>query len=336
MTETSLLPSALRPAWYTPVSGRISSQALVAENVPAAGQRTLYVGTSKGVVYALGENGYIRWRVELGQLDRICQQIDGYGVTGTGVIDPATHALYLVDGFGRLHALDLVTGAERAGWPVQLYTDHRKELVWGAMTLVNGSIYVGTGSLLRPADGRQGLPDRAGDEAGHAVGVGAAAARRRRQRVGVGRRHLQPEARLALRGDRERVSRRHERRQALQGVGGLRRAHRRAVPRPRRARRAPSAADARAGHRLLRLADPIYPSCLRRSGRGDQQGRLHLRLAGDERDCRDALQAAALQPDEPCAAALAAGVLAANRCRSTWPRPAGSSVSTLRDAAAGA
>ena len=34
MTETSLLPTSLRPAWYTPVSGRISSQALVAENVP--------------------------------------------------------------------------------------------------------------------------------------------------------------------------------------------------------------------------------------------------------------------------------------------------------------
>jgi PQQ-like domain len=155
MTETLLLPSALRPAWYTPVSGRISSQALVAENVPAPGQRTIYVATSKGIVYALGENGYIRWRVELGQLDRICQQIDGYGVTGTGVIDLSTRALYLADAFGRLHALDLVTGTERAGWPVQLYTDHRKELVWGAMTLVNGSIYVGTGSYCdRPMVGK--------------------------------------------------------------------------------------------------------------------------------------------------------------------------------------
>ena len=155
MTEASLLPTELRPAWYTPVSGRISSQALVAENVPAAGQRTVYVATSRGVVYALGENGYIRWRVELPQLDRICQQIDGYGITGTGVIDPATHALYLADAFGRLHALDLVTGAERAGWPVQLYTDHRRELVWGAMTLVNGSIYLGTGAYCdRPMVGK--------------------------------------------------------------------------------------------------------------------------------------------------------------------------------------
>ena len=155
MTETSLLPTSLRPAWYRPVSGRISSQALVAQDVPAPGLRTVYVATSTGVVYALGENGYIRWRVELGQLDRICQQIDGYGVTGTGVIDPATRALYVADAFGRLHALDLYTGAERAGWPVRLYTDHRRELVWGAMTLVNGSIYLGTGSYCdRPMVGK--------------------------------------------------------------------------------------------------------------------------------------------------------------------------------------
>src|SRR5438876_7657577 len=34
-TTTSLSPPSLRPAWYTPVAGRISSQALVADDVPA-------------------------------------------------------------------------------------------------------------------------------------------------------------------------------------------------------------------------------------------------------------------------------------------------------------
>jgi hypothetical protein len=145
-TDTSLSPPSVRPAWFTPISGRVSSQALVAQDVPAPGRRTVYVTTSKGVVYALAENGYVRWQVELGQLDRICQQIDGYGVTGTGVIDSSTHTLYVADAFGRIHALDLVTGAERPGWPVRIYSDYRKELVWGAMTLVNGSLYVGTGS----------------------------------------------------------------------------------------------------------------------------------------------------------------------------------------------
>jgi hypothetical protein len=154
-TATSLSPPSLRPAWYTPVAGRISSQGLVAQDVPSPGLRTVYVATTKGLVYALGENGYIRWRVELGQLERVCAQIDGYGVTGTPVIDPGTNALYVADAFGRLHALDLTTGAEHDGWPVHLYSDFRRELVWGALTIVNGSIYIGTGSFCdRPMVGK--------------------------------------------------------------------------------------------------------------------------------------------------------------------------------------
>jgi len=145
-TDTSLSPPSVRPAWFTPISGRVSAQALVAQDVPGPGQRTVYVATSKGVLYALAENGYVRWRAELGQLERVCQQIDGYGVTGTPAIDLGTHAIYAADAFGRIHALDLATGAERPGWPVTVYTDFRRELVWGALTAVDGSLYFGTGS----------------------------------------------------------------------------------------------------------------------------------------------------------------------------------------------
>jgi hypothetical protein len=145
-TDTALSPPSVRPAWFTPVSGRVSAQALVAQDVPAPGQRTVYVATSKGVLYALAENGYVRWRADLGQLERVCQQIDGYGVTGTPAIDLATHAIYVADAFGRVHALDLATGAERPGWPVTVYTDFRRELVWGALTDVDGALYFGTGS----------------------------------------------------------------------------------------------------------------------------------------------------------------------------------------------
>jgi PQQ-like domain len=154
-TATALPPKVLRPAWYTPISGRVSSQVLVAQDVPSPGRRTIYVATTKGVVYALADNGYVRWRVELGQLERFCSQIDGYGVTGTGGIDRASNAFYLVDAFGRLHALDLTTGAEHEGWPLRLYGDFRAELVWGALSIVHGSIYVGTGSYCdRPMVGK--------------------------------------------------------------------------------------------------------------------------------------------------------------------------------------
>jgi hypothetical protein len=145
-TDTSLSPASVKPAWYTPISGRVSSQALVAQDVPGPGLKTLYVATSRGLVYALAENGYVRWRVDLGQLERVCQQIDGYGVTGTPAIDLASRTLYVADAFGRIHALDLATGAERSGWPVAVYSDFRRELVWGALTIANGSLYFGTGS----------------------------------------------------------------------------------------------------------------------------------------------------------------------------------------------
>ena len=145
-TDTSFSAPSVKPAWYTPILGRVSSQALVAQDVPGPGLKTVYVATSRGMVYALAENGYVRWRVDLGQLERVCQQIDGYGVTGTPAIDLASRTLYVADAFGRVHALDLATGAERSGWPVTVYSDFRRELVWGALTIVNGSVYLGTGS----------------------------------------------------------------------------------------------------------------------------------------------------------------------------------------------
>src|SRR5262249_3550406 len=82
----------------------------------------------------------------VGQLTNRCAQLDGYGVTGTGVIDPATDTLYVADAFGRLHALALSNGAERPGWPVRVFTDDRRELVWGALSLVDGAVYVPTAS----------------------------------------------------------------------------------------------------------------------------------------------------------------------------------------------
>ena len=217
-TDESLSPTSLRPAWYTPISGRVSSQVLVAQDVPGPGQKTVYVATTRGLVYALAENGYVRWRVDLGQLERVCQQVDGYGVTGTPVIDLATHALYVADAFGRVHALDLATGAEHGGWPVAVYSDFRRELVWGALTLVDGSIYFGTGSYCdRKMVGKVFRVELATRAVSRWVAVPSAAGRRRK-RLGLGRARLQRHARLAVRRDGQRVRGRHEQRQALPRV----------------------------------------------------------------------------------------------------------------------
>jgi hypothetical protein len=145
---TAAAVGPLRSSWFAPLTGTVTAQPLVAHNVPRQGDTTLYVATQAGFVYALAANGYVRWRVDLGRLTLpSCPQVpDGWGVTGTPVIDPDTRALYVADAFGRLHALDLSTGAERTGWPVVLYGDYKRELVWGALLLEGGAVYAGTGA----------------------------------------------------------------------------------------------------------------------------------------------------------------------------------------------
>jgi hypothetical protein len=150
LARTSAASAPLRPdlgeIWAIKLPGRITSQPIVVRGAPGTHRATAYFATSAGVVQAVSDTGRPLWRVQVGTLKHTCPQLDGYGVTGTPVADPLTQALYLADGVGRLHALDLATGKERPGWPVRLYSDFRQELVWGALTRVRDSIYLGTGS----------------------------------------------------------------------------------------------------------------------------------------------------------------------------------------------
>ena len=62
-------------------------------------------------MYALAPNGYVRWRVDLGHQFNSCPQIpDGWGDHRNPRRRPQRGSLYVVDAFGRLHALDLGDG----------------------------------------------------------------------------------------------------------------------------------------------------------------------------------------------------------------------------------
>jgi hypothetical protein len=122
-----------------PVSGRITGQVL-------AGDGLFFATSTGGDVVAFDRNGTVFWRDNLGQLAHSCGQLDGYGVVGTGVIDPGSHTLYVADAFGRLHALALATGIERSGYPIRMFPGFDGQLAWGALTLAGGSVYVPTAS----------------------------------------------------------------------------------------------------------------------------------------------------------------------------------------------
>jgi len=136
-TATPAPASRVARRFVLPLSGRITAQVLNDGN--------LFVAASTGGdVVAFDRNGFVLWRDQLGQLANSCPQLDGYGVVGTGVIDPASRTFYVADAFGRLHALALANGAERPGWPVRVFTDVGRQLNWGALTLAGGSVYVPT------------------------------------------------------------------------------------------------------------------------------------------------------------------------------------------------
>ena len=286
------------------------------------------------LVYALAENGYVRWRVDLGQLERVCQQIDGYGVTGTPVIDLATHALYVADAFGRVHALDLATGAEHArlaGRPSTAtsgVSSSGARSRWSTARSTSGPARTATArwsarcsaSSLRRAPSRAGWPCRAGSAAAGASGAGAA--------------RVQRDARLALRGDRATRSRAARTAASASASTRLRRADRRAHPRPARPRLEPSARiHQKTGPRLRRLARSLPARGLRRSA--SRLNKTGSCTCGASSGLPRAALAPALEPDARGTAAHPGARIRRAPGRCTCPPRAGSSASTSTADAAG-
>ena len=149
--ETTLTPANVASSRfgkrfsYT-LDGVVYAQPLYVPNVPIPGQGThnvVYVVTEHDTVYALdadANTGAPLWQVSfLGpgvttvpSSDVNCGQVaPEIGMTATPVIDPASGTIYVVpmtkETFGgtatyvhRLHALDIATGAERPGSPVEI------------------------------------------------------------------------------------------------------------------------------------------------------------------------------------------------------------------------
>jgi hypothetical protein len=165
-----------------PVDGNIFAQPLYVPNVSIPNQgvhNIVYVATENDSVYAFDADGLATtplWQVSFLNPPAIvpqpcttanigCVITPNVGITGTPVIDPNTQTLYVVSTtqenltvFQRLHALDLTTGAEKFGGPVQIQMsvpgagagsrkgivnfNPARELQRPGLLLLNGAVYI--------------------------------------------------------------------------------------------------------------------------------------------------------------------------------------------------
>ncbi len=155
--------------WSAPVDGQVYAQPLAVTPSGGSQRDTVIVATETNNVYGLNaSNGNQLWTNKLGTpwnpQDVGCADITpSIGTTATPVIDPSTNTVYLThktyDSSGAavwyLDALDVTTGVERSGFPVQLSgtADNDPSLSFHAkdeqqrpgLLLMNGVVYAGFG-----------------------------------------------------------------------------------------------------------------------------------------------------------------------------------------------
>ena len=153
-SETAIGPATaakLRVRWTANLGA-----AMVAQPVEAAGVRfggghrnVVYEGTERGDFYALdAATGRTLWHRKLGSVHTSCEEAlpgDLSGINATSAIDRRLNVVF-VAGDGSLHALDLTTGRESAGWPMRHLFRPATETVFGGISERNGKLYVATAS----------------------------------------------------------------------------------------------------------------------------------------------------------------------------------------------
>ena len=171
LNESILTPSNVNVSQFgmlfkKTVDDQVYAQPLYVSNVSVGGgiHNVVYVATVNNSVYAFdADNGAQLWHINFGTAQKIsdggwtCTDVTGkMGIIGTPVIDASSQTLYVVartneagSFFQRLHALDITTGADKPGSPVEVTTSGFSELMQNqrpGLLLSNGIVYVGEGS----------------------------------------------------------------------------------------------------------------------------------------------------------------------------------------------
>ena len=175
LTTTNVNVSNFGKLFSMPVDGFVYAQPLYLPkvNLPNLGiHNVLFVATAHDSVYAFdADTGAQLWKVSLGTpvpssvINTPSIQVE-VGIISSPVIDPSTNTLYVVPKtyensvqIFRLHALDILTGAEKLGGPIQIAAQYpgsgtpndgaghvlfvaAMENQRAALTLVNGVVYL--------------------------------------------------------------------------------------------------------------------------------------------------------------------------------------------------
>ena len=128
----------LASTWTAKLDGAVFASPLAFR---VAGRQLLLIATEAGSVYALdASTGEDVWERDLGTVTTA--DCGTWGITSTGVIDPTRGLLFVIGATGSLHALDLSTGEESAGYPEQVVDETAYEYVWGGLRIAGGRVYV--------------------------------------------------------------------------------------------------------------------------------------------------------------------------------------------------
>ena len=155
--------SSIHLLWADSLGAAVTDEPLVATNVSIGGsvRTVLYAGAENGVLYALdAADGHTLWSQPLGTITTSCMDLPGgkNGITGTAAFDRASNRLYVADGKNNVHALDMRTGQEISGWPINIANQVVQDHIYGAVTYnpANGMLYAETASYcdIAPWHGR--------------------------------------------------------------------------------------------------------------------------------------------------------------------------------------
>lgn len=140
--------SLLARNWSTTLDGKVTAQPLFLSGVQVKGAThdVVIAATNQNTLYALdATTGAVLWSRHLLNPPSSCGIPGGFGISGTPVLDRASGRIYAVTDDGTLHTLSLADGSDAAA-SLQFITNPSTNYVWGGLSLVNGVLYIPTGS----------------------------------------------------------------------------------------------------------------------------------------------------------------------------------------------